>query len=67
MDYRTPSEAVYIPPISLQLTGYKEEATLALSSTRANAAKSIQKAQQQYKQVDITISKDQALQIQYLV
>jgi len=45
MDCKTPSEAAYIPPSSLQLTDiedYKDEVTLVLSSARTEAAKSIQ-------------------------
>ena len=42
-----------MPPSSLQLTDtsadYKEEVTLVLSSAQADAATSIQRAQQQYK------------------
>ena len=52
MDCKTPSEAAYIPPSSLQLTDiedYKDEVTLVLSSARTEAAKSIQRAQQRYK------------------
>ena len=52
MDCRTPSEAAYTPPARTQLTDigdYREEVTLVLSSARENAAKSIQRAQQQYK------------------
>jgi len=52
MDCKTPSEAAYIPPSSLQLTDiedYKDEVTLVLSSARTEAAKSIQQAQQRYK------------------
>jgi len=46
MNCRTPSEATYIPPSSLQFTDisdYKEAIILALSlsSARSNAAKSI--------------------------
>lgn len=52
MDCRTPSEAAYTPPAKMQLTDigdYREEVTLVLSSARADAAKSIQHAQQWYK------------------
>ena len=52
MDCRTPSEAAYTPPARMQLTDigdYREEVTLVLFSARENAAKSIQRAQQQYK------------------
>ena len=53
MDCKTLSEAAYTPPSSLQLTDiedYKYEVTLVLSSARTEAAKSIQRAQQRYKQ-----------------
>jgi len=49
MDCKTPSEAAYIPPSSLQLTkidDYKDEVTLVLSATRHEAAKSMQQARQ---------------------
>ena len=53
-DCRTPSEAAYTPPARMHLTDigdYREEVTLVLSSARENAAKSIQRAQQQYKKL----------------
>ena len=52
MDCRTPSTAALLPPSSLQLsdvTNYTEEVTLALSTARTTAAKSIQQAQRRYK------------------
>ena len=52
MDCRTPSEAAILPPPPTSwsdIDDYREEVTLSLSTTRANAVKNIRKAQQRYK------------------
>ena len=52
IDCRTPTEAAFLPPSQLQIsdvTDYREELTLALSTARNTAAASIQQAQRRYK------------------
>ena len=53
MDCRTPSEAAILPPPPptswSDIDDYRKEVTLSLFTTRANAVKSIRKAQQRYK------------------
>ena len=52
MDCRMLSTAAFLPPTPLQfsdIVDYKEEVTLALSTARTTAAKSIQQAQKHYK------------------
>ena len=60
VDCRSPSEASFLPPSTLQPTDvddYREELVLSLSSARSNASLSIQKAQKRYKkQYDRTSS-----------
>ena len=53
MDCRTPTEAALLPPKPLRTTeisDYREEMVIALSSARALAMKYNQKSQRQYKQ-----------------
>jgi len=52
VDCRTPSESAPLPPSSLEptdVTDYREELALSLSSARTLAASQIQKAQSKYK------------------
>ena len=52
MDCRTPSEAALLPPTSIQptdMSDFREELTLSLSSARKIAASCIQQAQKKYK------------------
>ena len=52
MDCRTPTEAAFLKPSSLQpgdTQDYREELSFSLSSAREIAAKAVQKAQQRYK------------------
>ena len=52
MDCRIPTEAAFLPPSQLQMcdvTDYREELTLALSSARHAAVTSVQQAQRRYK------------------
>ena len=53
VDCRTPTEPAFLPPSQLQITDvtdYREELTMALSTARNTAVASIQKAQHRYKQ-----------------
>ena len=53
MDCRSPTEAALLPPKSLKITNlsdYREEMVMALSTARALALKASQKSQQHYKQ-----------------
>ena len=53
MDCRTPTEAALLPPKPLRTTeisDYREEMVIALSSARALVMKHNQKSQRQYKQ-----------------
>ncbi len=53
MDCRSPTEAALLPPSTVHPTDvsdYREQLMLSLSSARDSAAKCIQKAQQRYKQ-----------------
>ena len=63
MDCRTPTEAAFLPPASLQPTeveDYREEVMISLSSARDLAAKSVRKAQKRYKALyDRKVSKRQ--------
>ena len=52
VDCRTPTDAEFLNPTSLQLTDiqdYREELSLSLASTRDIAAKAVQAAQKRYK------------------
>ena len=54
LDYRTSTEAAFLPPAQLQVADvddYRQELVVSLSSARELAAKSIQAAQKKYKKL----------------